>query len=405
VFALWGNCHGGVLAGIGTAGLVFAGWRLTQCSPVRHGRDVLLLGAILAASLASVLLNPYGLDMPRSWANVLSLPLPHLIQEHAPLDLRQPSAMLAVMLAASYLLVLAGVWPRRPRATWFLPLVWFVLAALRVRNAPLAAIVTVIALADLLPQTRWARWLAGHGMLTIDASDARGRPCHNCGPVVKKLFQIYELTPDPSPARGEGSLGTASKHIAWPAMAVCLAAMVQLAGLHLPLVGRGWVQLDPARWPVTLLSELRAIESQAARPAPRIFNDMLFGGFLIFHTPRLPIFIDDRCEHYGRDFLLAYDRARRENPGQLDAWRRQYRFDFALVESGSPLDHYLDGNDHWTLIRRSGPAALWKARSPQAGRGTNDRLSVERRRDRGRGAGIARQVGQSHAQRDRAKGQ
>ena len=330
-FAVWANCHGGVLAGIGTSGLAFAGWCLSCSAPVRRGRDVLLLGAILAASLASVLLNPYGLEMPQSWAKVMSLPLPQLIQEHAPLDLRQPSGMLAAILAVSYLLVLAGIWPRRPRVTWLLPLVWFVLAAQRVRNAPLAAIVTAIALADLLPHTRWARWLAAHGLLTIDGA--------------------------PRPATGH-----CTRRLALPVVAVVLAAVVQLAGLHLPLLGRGWVQLDPARWPVALLPELRAIESSATQPGPRIFNDMLFGGFLIFHTPRLPIFIDDRCEYYGRDFLLAYDRAQREEPEQLDIWRRQYHFDFALVQRGSPLDRYLDSNDQWMLLRRAGPAALWKAR-------------------------------------------
>jgi hypothetical protein len=353
VFVLWQNCHGGVLAGLGTLGLVFLGWsmnfllrgratithlsprgrgaggegarfaRILNC-PIRCWRDMAVLATILAASLAGVLLNPYGLDLPRSWLKVLSLPLGQLIQEHAPLDLRQPFGLLAAVLGLGYLAALVGVWPRRPRITWLIPLLWFVLAAQRVRNAPLAAIVTVIAMADLLPHTRWTRWLSAHDLWK--------------GPTTR--------------VSDSASPGLLSR-VALPAMAVLVAVAILFSG-------PGWVRLDSARWPVALLPELRAIEDQAGGDGRPIFNDMLFGGFLIFHTPRLPIFIDDRCEQYGRDFLLAYDRCRRQDPRQIEAWRRQYHFDLALVESGSPLDRYLDSNGRWTLVRRSGPAALWR---------------------------------------------
>jgi hypothetical protein len=353
VLVLWQNCHGGVLAGFGTLGLVLLGWcasklwdagggrsgELQEChaseparGPTGRWRDVAVLGAILAASALGLLLNPYGLDMPRSWAKILALPLGQLIQEHAPLDPRQPYGMLAVLLGVGYLVALAGVWPRRFRITWLMPLVWFVLAGQRVRNAPLAAVVTVIALADLLPHTRWAQWLAAHDMFQRRVTRGPRRSA-------SEFFSRVTL----------------------PAMAVLLAVAVQLCGLRLPLIGQGWVQLDPARWPVALLPELHAIEGPAGMQQRRIYNDMLFGGFLIFHVPRLQVFIDDRCEHYGRDFLLAYDRLRREDPAQLDVLRRQYHFDFALVASGSPVDRYLDGDHRWRLVRRSGPAALWRA--------------------------------------------
>jgi hypothetical protein len=343
VFVVWENCHGGVLAGLGTLGLIALGWCLCfllggRDCPIRSRRDVLFVGVLVAASLLGLLLNPYGLGMPQTWAKILALPLGHLIQEHAPLDLRQPFGLLTAMLGAGYLTALAGVWPRRPRITWLMPLVWFVLAAQRVRNTPLAAIVTVIALADLLPHTRWTGWLAGHGMFKWRVASGQWRVARE-------------------PEAG-GLLG----RIAAPATAVFLAVAVQLGGLHLPLLGQGWVQLDSSHWPVALLPELRAIERGAPATGTRIFNDMLFGGFLTFYTPRLQIFIDDRCEHYGRDFLLAYDHGRREDPGQLDAWRRQYHFDFALVASGSPLDCYLNASGGWSLVRRSGPAALWRLR-------------------------------------------
>ena len=64
---------------------------------------------------------------------------------------------------AVYVFVLAGVFPGRPRVTWLLPMVWFYLACTRIRHAPLFAVVASLALADMLPATRWARWLARPG--------------------------------------------------------------------------------------------------------------------------------------------------------------------------------------------------------------------------------------------------
>ncbi len=99
-------------------------------------------------------MNPYGLALPREWLETLAMPLPSLIEEHAPLNLAEPIGWATAALAAVYVAVLIGVrsphtpcaepggtrrvpTTRRLRITWLVPLVWFVLALLRVRNAPL----------------------------------------------------------------------------------------------------------------------------------------------------------------------------------------------------------------------------------------------------------------------------
>ena len=72
---------------------------------------------------------------------------------------------------------------------------------------------------------------------------------------------------------------------------------------------------------------------------------------------------------YGGDFLLAYDRARREDPAQLDRWQQQYDFRLALVETGTPLtpfDRHLQDAAQWTLIRRTPIAALYKRQADPA---------------------------------------
>ena len=72
------------------------------------------------------------------------------------------------------------------------------------------------------------------------------------------------------------------------------------------------------------------------------------------------VFIDDRCPLYGTDFLQAYDHARRESPAEIERWRRQYGFRYALVETGGQFDRYLSSTPGWTLLGRSPAAMLYK---------------------------------------------
>jgi hypothetical protein len=89
---------------------------------------------LVMALVATTLINPYGIGLPREWLETLTMPLPSLISEHMPLDLGDPIGVATIVLAAGYLIVLLGVYPNRPRVVWLLPLVWFVLALQRVRN-------------------------------------------------------------------------------------------------------------------------------------------------------------------------------------------------------------------------------------------------------------------------------
>jgi hypothetical protein len=222
--------------------------------------------------------------------------------------------------------VLLGVFPKRPRITWLIPLVWFVFAIQRARNASLFGIVAAIALADMLPHSRVGEWLTRREMLG---------------------------SPRPSPGW---------KATILPMLAVFFAAVIQLSNITMPVIGRDWVQFDAARWPVELLPELTAVD-RASEDGTPIFNDLNFGGFLIYHAPRLRIFIDDRCSLYGTEFLQAFDAAERQHPEKIDLWRRQYGFRYALVARGGNFDRYLAGNFHWAPLARAKAAILYTYRN------------------------------------------
>jgi hypothetical protein len=324
--AVWANVHGGVLGGLGMLGICMAGWLYLGLAhrrgPCRRPRDVAVLLTIAVGCVLAVAVNPYGVEMPLSWWRTLSLPLATLIEEHAPLDLRSSYGLLIVLLGVVYTVVWAGAFPTARRVSTYVPLVWFVLGCLRIRNAPLFAVTAMIGLADMLPHTYWTRWLVDHGWLQRRT-------------------------------RGE-ALRSARAWLVAPVVLIVAGLTAQAAGVSWPLVGRGWARLDPQHWPVELLPELRAIESPAGTP---VFNDMRYGGYLMFYTPGSRVFIDDRLELYG-PFFLEYEAARWAEPGRIELWRQQYGFRHALVEPDSELDHYLARAAQWRLVKRC-PAAAW----------------------------------------------
>ena len=86
---------------------------------------------------------------------------------------------------------------------------------------------------------------------------------------------------------------------------------------------------------------------------------MLFGGFLIYHTPGFRVFIDDRCELYGDKFIIKYVKADRTD---YAAWEQFYRFDLALLSPDSNYKKYFEGNPDWRVIKRCRAAVLYQKR-------------------------------------------
>ena len=375
VFAVWMNLHPGVVGGLATLVLIIVGWiavwfvgkltggdllagwpsiaRLESSSPVQSeivsaGDDtpaqiatnpvmvcpappVLKLGLLVIGCGATALLTPYGWEVPRTWLSALSSPVvARLIDEHRPLW-ESPESWGVFPLAGLYVAALAGVWPRWPRVTWLIPLVWFCLAWTRIRHGPLFAITAVVALADMWPHVAWVKYLSRRGSV---------------------LFRLRS-----SEEEIERRFGWRSLLI--PAGLVLVAVGLQTAGVHAPVLGRGWAELDRTHWPVDLLPELQQYEREHP-PGTPIFNDMLFGGFLIYHTPGLRVFIDDRCELYGDERLQQYIEAMRKDSTLIDQWAQQYGFEIALVAPDSAFDAYLSRAAGWELQARSPAASLYR---------------------------------------------
>jgi len=141
------------------------------------------------------------------------------------------------------------------------------------------------------------------------------------------------------------------------------AMLLQSTGVRAPVLGRGWATVANDVSPVELLPELREYE-RTVPPGTPIFNDMNFGGFLIYFTPKLKVFIDDRCELYGDRGLVEYVAVNRD-PSLIDVWADRWGYDLALViadrpDKSSAFDRYLASSRDWRCIKRSETGALYR---------------------------------------------
>lgn len=316
-FVLWSNLHGGALGGLATATLVILGWCgawLIGCfSPVADWRAVGRQLLLLTACWLACLVNPYGWQLPRDWILLMqSDVIARYMVEHQPLNVLNPAQQPILLLAGVYVggLGLAALHGgvRSVRVTWLLPLIWFVLTLQRVRHCTLFSITAIIAYADVLAQTQLAAALARDEWLY----------------------------------RPNQPAASVSRMVAAPAVVVAVALALQATG-----VWRGWARVESELAPVALLDQIE----RSTKPGEPIFNDMAYGGFLIYHTPQLPIYLDDRCELYGDEFLRDFfetNRAYLDAPAEavptlprFEAWAKQYGFRTALVRKTSGFDRYL----------------------------------------------------------------
>jgi hypothetical protein len=363
LYALWVNLHGGVLGGTMTLGLAVAGWGLlflvrrrtgpaggeagaiVPDTPIRSWRTVFLLVGIVIACGLTPFVNPHGLEMIRIWRRIVaSKVLPEVVNEHMPLDPASPLGLTVIALGAVYLVLLAGTLPRVPRVSWFIPLVWFGLSFKGIRQGPLFAVCAAVAIADLWKHTLWHRLLVKHG----DGSTAWDAD---------------------SPAEAQKRAGPLWATFAVPAVAVAVAFGLQAGRVAAPVVGSGWARLDPDFVPSDMTREVT--EYAARVPAgTRIFNDANLGGYLIYHTPGLKIFMDDRCELYGDDWIKSYSDTLGLPPDELgrvfEGWAARYRFERAFVMTNPPelekpsIERYLSAAPGWREVARGRRAVMFE---------------------------------------------
>jgi hypothetical protein len=307
LFCLWVNTHGSwpmgmVLFGIFIAsGLVEGNWGhayATRWSGTQLRRLLITAGA----SVVAVFINPFG-------ARLVVYPFRTLfssgignIQEFMSVDFHTPWGRVAMVLILGILLVAV-----LSRERWRLDEVGF----------------TMVALYYGLTYTRFL-FLAGILLPPVFAKRV-------------KLMLPYDRSKDRRLPN-----------------AIALAILLCLFIVSVP---RHSKFQDPVQYPDGALAYMREHDIHG-----RFFHEWIWGGYLIWHTPELKVFIDSRGEPYVatgvfKDYLAAVSG---ENPrAVLD----KYRVEYVLMPADSRLVQILKSDPVWT-VRYSDKTSVLLQRSP-----------------------------------------
>ncbi len=331
---VWANVHGGVLGGIGTIGIAFAGWiafwKLGRPSPVKSWRDVRVLALAGAGCALSPLVGPYGPDLPKTWFVIMGASeLREIIIEHRPLDVTQPYAWPVLALAVLFLFVLWGTKRNAVRVVWLLPLVWFALSVSRCRHVSLFAVSAFVCIAAMWKHTSWALWMAARRPDFYQPGSAVSRP----------LWASLWL----------------------PVALVALSFSLQVARLPVPVIGSGWAKHAPENWPLDVLDVLKEHEPREGAPNKLFNSGYSDGGFVIYHAPGYRVFVDDRCEVFGGPWLKAFVEAQADPAPAFADWEQKHGpFDFALTRTGTPFDVLFRQRPGWVLVKESPTATFYR---------------------------------------------
>jgi hypothetical protein len=270
--------------------------------------------------------------------------LPQVVNEHMPLDPTSPLGLTVIAMGAFYLVMLAGTLPKLPRVSWLIPLVWFALSFKGIRQGPLFAVCAAVAIADLWKHTLWHRLLVKHG----DGSTAWDAD---------------------NPAEAESRASPMWAALLIPAMLVAVSWKLDTHRIEVPVIGHGWARLDPNYIPSDMTQEVTEYANSVS-PGTPIFNDANLGGYLIYHAPSLKIFMDDRCELYGDDWIQNYSDTMGLPPEQLgpvfEGWAAKYKFERAFVMTNAPeqdkpsIELYLSGSPKWREVARGNRAVMYE---------------------------------------------
>jgi hypothetical protein len=113
---------------------------------------------------------------------------------------------------------------------------------------------------------------------------------------------------------------------------------------------------DAKTFPVSAVAEGRRAKLQG-----RMFNNFIWGGYLLQAWPEQRVFIDGGTDHYGDTLFSQYIQVWNLDPGWQDVLR-SHGIDLAIVSPSSRLAHELAEHQGWTTWYCDSTAVILQGR-------------------------------------------
>lgn len=310
LFVVWSNFHGGFSYGFLVIGAFLAGEALESW---RRGDRVGAIaaartrGATLALAGAATLINPYGPALLQHVGGFFGSDFLRYTNEFLSPDFHTLNGKIFLVALIAVMAAFALV-PRRPPYPWlFLILGNSAIALIAQRNIELFAMTALPLVAlHIDPAWRRFRWNA--------------RP--------RAVFEREH----------RGAYGGVAAGIVAVLLVGVAAVRGQVGGVEL-VPNR----FDPDRFPVEAVRRARA-----AGVSGPIFNEFIWGGYLLHAWPEQRVFIDGGTDHYGDAVFAEYIRAWNLDPGWRDVLSK-YRIRWVLVDPRARLAHELVREGSWGI--------------------------------------------------------
>lgn len=294
LFALWANVHGLYVIGLGVVGLYVLATAMHRTPMASRIRPVLVTGVVTILASALTPSGPPGLLYPLRYVDAGDWGLANIP------EWQSPNFHDAVQLPLLMLILVLAVVPKERRPAWIFALAYVsvVGALLANRNAPVAAVASLPALAfgiaSVLPVSA--------------ATDQRGRRVLEAGTVCLLILAVVLTVPNTSGASG--------------------------------------VSLQ--RYPAAGVSVLRDSS------VDRVIVEYGWGGYVIreLADDGVRVFVDGRNDMYPEELLNAYSAVRAGDAG-WDAIVEAYQVDALLFPPDAPIARGVARSAGWCDAMRT----------------------------------------------------
>lgn len=318
---VWANTHGGFVFGFAAWAAYCAGWLWQYRS---GGADPSVAKRLVITGVLSLIASVATPDLWGNWQAVLANRSSYILRQTAetmPPQIVMPGVWPFLFLLALALL-LAILNARRARAEHVVLLAGLAMASLLMaRNIPLFA----IAAAPIA-----ARWVA-------------------------ELLEAVRSVPSWESAFAK--LQTPLMGLLWPTVAMLVAAAALI--IHGNATKTSVFGFKSQVFPVMAVDWI-----QANRPRGAMFNDLNWGGYLLYRLwPDQRVYIDSQTDFYGEQFVRQYANVLAAGPG----WEGELgdaEVGWAIIPPDSPLAKQLAQDDQWVEPYKDSTAAVFVRAAP-----------------------------------------